>query len=768
MKRQIRLQDLENDVATTQLHRARLRVCTAVFLVATMSGGCPPIDLPQLNPANVVPRADAGPDLTVAVGQVVTLDASGSSDADGDALSYAWSQTYGPSVALSDELSMRPHFTVSEVGAHEFSVTVADGRGGTDADVVRINALAASTDGGPLYTFTIEVQGQGAVAYDPMHPGNNPPGTRVTITPRPASGWHFDHWEGAISGDAVPAVFILNSDVTIIAVFVEIPPPPPPQSYNLQTWVSGQGTLTLDPPGGTYTPGAEVILTASPANGWHIDRWSPSQPGDPNSITVTMDANKSVGVVFKQSPPQLRHFVVPSLSHPSGGTLTMSPAATESLYLPGDTVTIHFTNSPGYAFDHWEGDISSTDNPLVVQVDSCKRLTAVLRYWGLSAGPTSVSGGLYSDTVWTASTSPYVVTQDVVVTSQATLTIEPGVEVRFAPGTGLVVRGRLHAVGTSLEPVIITADGAATKGAWRGITFEPAHNPTALVQNARISCAEAAVYQACCWTSTPLVFRNTEFSNNTAAFAGNSDLGANSANIIDCRFTDNTKAIDDGQKCLYRCTFDLNQYGLYYASRMQVYGCVFTNNDTAMHGSSGQFAFCTIAANAIGLSSYRSYYPLHRCSVQNNGIGLDIERGDEPVRESNIFGNSTANVRLSSSLDADMTDNWWGTIDQAAIESAIIDGRDDPAFGLVLYYPFRSAPVDIAVGRYLEVETMGHGVSDQAIAAFDPSATTRFGAFPDPGYYFSHWELDASGTNSPIDVVMDTDKRIRAVFLPNP
>ena len=101
------------------------------------------------DPANQPPTADAGDDQTVAEGDSVALDASGSSDADSDDLSYDWTQTDGADVTLTDADTATPSFTAPDVDADEtltFEVTVSDGES-TDTDTVAVTVEDA--DGEP-------------------------------------------------------------------------------------------------------------------------------------------------------------------------------------------------------------------------------------------------------------------------------------------------------------------------------------------------------------------------------------------------------------------------------------------------------------------------------------------------------------------------------------------------------------------------------------------------------------------------------------------
>ncbi|MFC1704850.1 CARDB domain-containing protein [Nanoarchaeota archaeon] len=75
---------------------------------------------------NLAPIANAGADQNGELGILATLDGSNSYDPDGDPITYAWTQTSGPNVNLSNTNSVNPSFTPSEKADYVFQLTVND------------------------------------------------------------------------------------------------------------------------------------------------------------------------------------------------------------------------------------------------------------------------------------------------------------------------------------------------------------------------------------------------------------------------------------------------------------------------------------------------------------------------------------------------------------------------------------------------------------------------------------------------------------------
>ena len=106
---------------------------------------------------------------TVPGGSTVQLDGSGSSDVNGDPLTYQWTQTAGPPVTLSNTTASRPTFTApAGPSTMTFRLVVNDGQVSSTPSTVTITVtnqppVAAA---GPPQTVpvgaTVQLDGAGS------------------------------------------------------------------------------------------------------------------------------------------------------------------------------------------------------------------------------------------------------------------------------------------------------------------------------------------------------------------------------------------------------------------------------------------------------------------------------------------------------------------------------------------------------------------------------------------------------------------------------
>jgi choice-of-anchor B domain-containing protein len=105
------------------------------------------VDILDGTGSNRAPNSVAGASQTVNGGATVTLDGSGSNDPDGDALTYAWSQTMGSPVTLSNANTATTSFTAPNVSSDtmlRFQLEVADSNGLMDASTANVTVSANS------------------------------------------------------------------------------------------------------------------------------------------------------------------------------------------------------------------------------------------------------------------------------------------------------------------------------------------------------------------------------------------------------------------------------------------------------------------------------------------------------------------------------------------------------------------------------------------------------------------------------------------------
>lgn len=89
------------------------------------------------------------------VTNTVTLDGSGSSDADGSIVKYAWSQTGGPvTTTITNADQTKATVTYNTPGVYTYNLAVTDNDGATATASTQVTVLAANAPPKAVITVT--------------------------------------------------------------------------------------------------------------------------------------------------------------------------------------------------------------------------------------------------------------------------------------------------------------------------------------------------------------------------------------------------------------------------------------------------------------------------------------------------------------------------------------------------------------------------------------------------------------------------------------
>lgn len=132
-------------------------------------------DTVSVSTINSAPVANAGPDQSHVIHTNVVLNGSGSSDVDGNALTYSWafvSKPEGSAAALTNPTSVMPSFEMDRAGTYVVSLVVHDGLLFSAPDTVSITTLNSPpvANAGPDQTVfvatTVTLDGTGSTDVD--------------------------------------------------------------------------------------------------------------------------------------------------------------------------------------------------------------------------------------------------------------------------------------------------------------------------------------------------------------------------------------------------------------------------------------------------------------------------------------------------------------------------------------------------------------------------------------------------------------------------
>ncbi len=252
-----------------------------------------------------------------------------------------------------------------------------------------------------------------------------------------------------------------------------------------------------------------------------------------------------------------------------------------------------------------------------------------------------VSGVLHGDLVWQGDV---FVAGDVVLEEDVKLTILPGTRVLFMapetgnrgwvdhphfPGSELIIKGQIHAVGTPLEPILFAAaDPSAPAGFWGAINLVG---------------SQEAVFEYC-------MFRQADSAVHSWDSAVYIEQSVFEDNLVGIRFNDSEILIEHN---------------------------LLRNNHTGIRFHLGapvicQNEFLNNSVNLFVTSHPRDYH------IENNSFG-------EPEEYHVVFGEEVPK-------DVNLFRNFWWQTDVQPMATLIYDGRRSSYLGRAMIEPFLNKP----------------------------------------------------------------------------
>ena len=178
--------------------------------------------------------------------------------------------------------------------------------------------------------------------------------------------WTCTGWTGTgsvpASGSAATVTFSITADSTITWTWSSAP-----VEYTLTVNTVGSGSVNRNNTG-PYHYGDVVQLTTVAAAGWSFQGWSGDLLGSTNPTTLVIDGNKAVTATFTQDQYTLTVTI--------SGSGSVSKLPNEATYTWGTNVTLTATSAIGWSFAGWSGDALGASNPITINMTGNKAVTA--------------------------------------------------------------------------------------------------------------------------------------------------------------------------------------------------------------------------------------------------------------------------------------------------------------------------------------------------------------------------------------------------------
>lgn len=379
-----------------------------------------------------------------------------------------------------------------------------------------------------------------------------------------------------------------------------------------------------------------------------------------------------------------------------------------------------------------------------------------------------------SDMTLSVDCSPYLVNGDVTINENATLTIDPGVEILMPEGGNILVGGRLIANGTSSEPVAFRLNPEYQDGAWGGIVFrntpetstlnfvtleDASEGPDPVLENAAISSFDAGLVIDHLVIenvmSNPVVSRYSDITltNSRLHSEVTGDLinvKYGHAMIGNCRFTGNNRtdadaidfdgvedgvirnsvvsgltgfnsdAVDIGEESRNvlvdsLVVFDVFDKGVSVGQ----HASVVVRNSLFINCNMGVAVKDSGSARIVNCTFYGTGFPV-ACYEKNIGLAGGNARVMNSILSNSYEASYRADAKSNIRLEYSLSDN-------TSLPGGVSNLQGNPQFAQPSYFDFSLAQASPAAGTgYSSTGPVDMGASSVAVSFEPPIMISRF------------------------------------------
>jgi uncharacterized repeat protein (TIGR02543 family) len=299
----------------------------------------------------------------------------------------------------------------------------------------------------PLEVFSVNLSPSPTAGGVTTGFGDFDEGSLITVIATPNAGYTFDNWtENEVVVSTSPNYqFVLVGDRTLVANYSLIPPTQFAVTLSSSPIVGGSTNGS-----GPYDTGSNATVSATANTGYTFVNWTLAGAPVSTNANYTFAVNANTALVANFEVGSTFTLNVTAVN----GSVAKNP--NNATYNNGDAVILTATPDSGYEFTSWSGDATGSNNPLTVNMNSNKTITANFTL--------VTTGGAYPAGIDLGAAGAFAILGGSGVSNTGTSTVITGDVGSFPTATinGLLPSNVIGTLYTSADPLVGLAKDALT------------------------------------------------------------------------------------------------------------------------------------------------------------------------------------------------------------------------------------------------------------------------------------------------------------------